>query len=123
MTPLLTFYGDDFTGSTAVMEVLSFAGIPTMLFMEPPQPDILSQYPELQAIGVAGVDTANVVDTRAIHGLALDVDLPGSSEAVEVVDIEAAERCLQGGEDIVDLDAERACLFPINVEINHWRVV
>ncbi len=37
MKPLLTFYGDDFTGSTAVMEVLSFAGVPTMLFMEPPQ--------------------------------------------------------------------------------------
>ncbi len=55
MTPLLTFYGDDFTGSSAVMEVLSFAGVPTMLFMEPPEPDILSQYPDLQAIGVAGV--------------------------------------------------------------------
>jgi uncharacterized protein YgbK (DUF1537 family) len=55
MKPLLTFYGDDFTGSTAVMEVLSFAGIPTMLFMEPPQPDVLSQYPGLQAIGVAGI--------------------------------------------------------------------
>jgi len=55
MAPLLTFYGDDFTGSTAVMEVLSFAGVPTMLFMEPPKPDVLSQFPELQAIGVAGV--------------------------------------------------------------------
>lgn len=55
MTPLLTFYGDDFTGSSAVMEVLSFAGVPTMLFMEPPHTDILSQYPELQAIGVAGI--------------------------------------------------------------------
>ena len=30
MKPLLTFYGDDFTGSTAVMEVLSFAGVSTM---------------------------------------------------------------------------------------------
>ena len=55
MTPLLTFYGDDFTGSTAVMEVLSFAGIPTMLFMEPPELDVLIQYPNLQAIGVAGI--------------------------------------------------------------------
>ena len=41
MKPLLTFYGDDFTGSTAVMEVLSFAGVPTMLFMEPPELDVL----------------------------------------------------------------------------------
>ncbi|GAG34487.1 unnamed protein product, partial [marine sediment metagenome] len=50
-----TFYGDDFTGSSAVMEVLSFAGVPTMLFMDTPEPDILSQYPDLQAIGVAGL--------------------------------------------------------------------
>ena len=55
MAPLLTFYGDDFTGSTAVMEVLSFAGVPTMVFMEAPAPHILKEYPELQAIGVAGI--------------------------------------------------------------------
>lgn len=53
--PLLTFYGDDFTGSSAVMEVLSFAGIPTMLFLEAPDEDVLARFPELQAIGVAGV--------------------------------------------------------------------
>lgn len=55
MNPLLTFYGDDFTGSSAVMEALSFAGVPTMLFLEPPAPDVLEQYPDLQAIGVAGL--------------------------------------------------------------------
>ncbi|MEM7523506.1 MAG: four-carbon acid sugar kinase family protein [Pseudomonadota bacterium] len=55
MPPLLTFYGDDFTGSTAVMEVLTFAGAPTMLFLEPPTPAMLSRYPDLRAIGVAGV--------------------------------------------------------------------
>lgn len=55
-TPLLlTFYGDDFTGATAVMEVLSFAGVPTTLFMDAPSPEILSRYPTAQAIGVAGV--------------------------------------------------------------------
>ena len=55
MAPLLTFYGDDFTGSSAVMEVLSFAGIPTMLFMDTPDQATLANYPNLQAIGVAGV--------------------------------------------------------------------
>ena len=55
MKPLLTFYGDDFTGSTAVMEVLSFAGVSTMLFLEPPELDVLKEYPTLQAIGVAGI--------------------------------------------------------------------
>lgn len=55
MAPLLTFYGDDFTGSTAVMEVLSFAGLPTMLFMEPPKPEILAKFPDLKAVGIAGI--------------------------------------------------------------------
>ena len=55
MAPLITFYGDDFTGSTAAMEVLNFAGVPTMLFMEPPRPEVLKEYPFLQGIGVAGI--------------------------------------------------------------------
>jgi len=53
--PLLTFYGDDFTGSSAVMEVLSFAGIETMLFLDVPDANILLQYPNLKAVGVAGI--------------------------------------------------------------------
>src|SRR3712207_8495872 len=31
---LLTFYGDDYTGSSAVMEVMTFAGLPTVLFLD-----------------------------------------------------------------------------------------
>jgi len=34
--PILTFYGDDFTGSTDVLEVLAMAGIPAVLFLTPP---------------------------------------------------------------------------------------
>lgn len=37
------------------MEVLSFAGIPTMLFLEAPDETILNRFPDLQAIGVAGI--------------------------------------------------------------------
>ncbi|MBC7528380.1 MAG: four-carbon acid sugar kinase family protein, partial [Chthonomonadaceae bacterium] len=33
MIPLLTFYGDDFTGSTDALEVLSLAGLTTRLFL------------------------------------------------------------------------------------------
>lgn len=55
MPPLVTFYGDDFTGSSAVMEVLSFAGAPAMLFMEPPDRETLADFPDLKAVGVAGV--------------------------------------------------------------------
>ncbi len=53
---LLTFYGDDFTGSTDAMEALTFNGIPTALFLEPPLPEHLQgRFANLRAIGVAGV--------------------------------------------------------------------
>ena len=62
MKPLLSFYGDDFTGSSAVMEVLSFAGLRTMMFLEPPDAAILSRYPDLQAVGVAGIARSKTPD-------------------------------------------------------------
>ena len=51
---LLTFYGDDFTGSTDALEQLALAGIRTALFIAPPTPTQLKKFPGLQAIGVAG---------------------------------------------------------------------
>lgn len=51
---LLTFYGDDFTGSTDALEQLTLAGIRTALFIAPPTPAQLEKFPGLQAIGVAG---------------------------------------------------------------------
>jgi 3-oxoisoapionate kinase len=51
---LLTFYGDDFTGSTDALEQLTLAGIRAALFIEPPTPAQLKKFPGLQAIGVAG---------------------------------------------------------------------
>ena len=36
---VLTFYGDDFTGSTDVMETLEDLGLSTLLFLDPPTPD------------------------------------------------------------------------------------
>jgi uncharacterized protein YgbK (DUF1537 family) len=53
---LLTFYGDDFTGSTDVMESLQMNGVPTVLFLEPPTPEQLSgRFAGMRAVGVAGV--------------------------------------------------------------------
>lgn len=51
---LLAFYGDDFTGSTDVMEALSLAGLETVLFLNPPDPDQLGAFPNIRAFGVAG---------------------------------------------------------------------
>ncbi len=52
---LLTFYGDDFTGSTDALEQLTLAGIRTALFIEPPTPKQLGRFKNLQAVGVAGI--------------------------------------------------------------------
>lgn len=52
---LLTFYSDDFTGSTDALEQLTLAGIRTVLFIEPPKRRQLARFKNLQAIGVAGM--------------------------------------------------------------------
>jgi 3-oxoisoapionate kinase len=51
---LLSFYGDDFTGSTDVMEAFTAAGVPTVLFLEPPNPQDLSRFSQMRYIGIAG---------------------------------------------------------------------
>ncbi len=52
---LLTYYGDDFSGSTDVMEALTIEGVPTVLFLAPPAPEDLAQFPDCRAAGVAGI--------------------------------------------------------------------
>lgn len=50
---ILTWYGDDFTGAAAVMEVLTFASLPSVLFFDTPTKAQLGRFPEARAIGVA----------------------------------------------------------------------
>jgi uncharacterized protein YgbK (DUF1537 family) len=57
-TLLLAYYGDDFTGSTDVLEACERSGLRTVLFLEPPSPDQLAQFPEAQVAGVAGISRA-----------------------------------------------------------------
>ncbi len=52
---LLGYYGDDFTGSTDVMEALGLAGVPAVLFLHPPTPEEMARFPGRRAIGIAGV--------------------------------------------------------------------
>jgi 3-oxoisoapionate kinase len=52
---LIAFYGDDFTGSSAVMEITAFAGLPTVLFLNPPKPERLAQFAGYRVIGIAGI--------------------------------------------------------------------
>ena len=52
---LVSFYGDDFTGSSAAMEVLAFAGLETVLFLQAPTPERLAAFAGSRAIGIAGI--------------------------------------------------------------------
>lgn len=50
----LTYYADDFTGATDVLEAFTAAGVPTVLFLQPPRPEDLARFPGMRCVGVAG---------------------------------------------------------------------
>lgn len=52
--PLLTYYGDDFTGSTDLMEAFTASGISTVLFLELPRAEDLARFQHMRCIGLAG---------------------------------------------------------------------
>lgn len=52
MSRLLAWYGDDFTGSTDVLEALSLQGIESVLFLK--QPAALAPFENYSAFGLAG---------------------------------------------------------------------
>jgi len=72
---LLSWYGDDFTGSSAVMEVLTTAGLPAVLFFAPPTPEQLAKFSDVRAIGIAGV-------ARSKSPAWMDENLPPIFEAL-----------------------------------------
>ncbi len=51
---LLSYYGDDLTGSTDVMEALASRGVATVLFIETPIASQRARFPHVRAIGLAG---------------------------------------------------------------------
>jgi uncharacterized protein YgbK (DUF1537 family) len=54
MEILYSFYGDDFTGSTDVLEQLGSNGIPAALFVGPPSDAHRARFSDVRAIGIAG---------------------------------------------------------------------
>ena len=51
---LLSYYGDDFTGSTDVMESMSVHGVRTVLFTRIPTPQEQARFAGYDAVGIAG---------------------------------------------------------------------
>ena len=72
---LLAFYGDDFTGSSAVMEVMTFAGLRAVMFVEPPTQAQLERFRGYRAVGLASV-------ARAQSPSWMDRHLPGAFHAL-----------------------------------------
>ena len=56
LTPRLLYawYGDDFTGSTDVLETLAVHGVKAVLFTRPPHTRDLASFSDCRAVGVAG---------------------------------------------------------------------
>src|ERR1700722_9289881 len=54
MALLYCYYGDDFTGSTDVLEQLAVNGVPSVLFLTTPTSAQLARFAHCQAVGIAG---------------------------------------------------------------------
>jgi 3-oxoisoapionate kinase len=74
---LLTFYGDDFTGSADAMESLALNGVRTVLFLSPPSPELLREkFPDVEVVGVAGA-------SRAMTPGQMEAELPSVFTALQ----------------------------------------
>jgi uncharacterized protein YgbK (DUF1537 family) len=65
--PLISYYGDDFTGSTDVMEALASNGVETVLFLKKPDSDLLSRFATARAFGLAGTSRSETPDWMDVH--------------------------------------------------------
>lgn len=79
---LLAYYGDDFTGSTDALEAMTAAGLPTVLFLEPPTgdawarlPGLLARFPDARCVGLAG-------SSRGRDPAWMDAHLPAAFDAL-----------------------------------------
>jgi len=75
MTPLLSWYGDDLTGSTDVMEALELRGISAVLFTDIPDTGQRAQFAGREAIGIAGTSRSETPQW-------MDANLPAIFEAL-----------------------------------------
>jgi 3-oxoisoapionate kinase len=65
--PLYAYYGDDFTGSTDVLEALSLAGVGTVLFIGLPAEARWSEFAGCRAFGIAGESRSRPPEWMSHH--------------------------------------------------------
>lgn len=65
--PLYAYYGDDFTGSTDVLEALSLAGVRTVLFTSMPTEERRREFGDCQALGIAGESRSHPPEWMSEH--------------------------------------------------------
>jgi uncharacterized protein YgbK (DUF1537 family) len=75
---VVAFYGDDFSGSTDVMEVLAANGLETVLFLDVPLGRQLERFPNCRAIGIAGC-------SRSQNPAWMDAHLPQIFRALQAL--------------------------------------
>ncbi|WHO75686.1 four-carbon acid sugar kinase family protein [Rhizobium sp. BT03] len=64
---LVSYYGDDFTGSTDVMEALASRGVETALFLGLPKPELVARFKHCRAIGIAGTSRSETPAWMELH--------------------------------------------------------
>ena len=67
MALLYCYYGDDFTGSTDVLEQLAVNGVSSVLFLTTPTPAQLTRFAHCQAIGFAGDARSRTPEWMSAH--------------------------------------------------------
>jgi uncharacterized protein YgbK (DUF1537 family) len=67
MSLLYCYYGDDFTGSTDVLEQLAVNGVSSVLFLTTPTPAQLARFSDCQAIGYAGDARSRTPEWMSAH--------------------------------------------------------
>src|SRR6202011_3898682 len=67
---------------------------------------------------IADIDAVDVIHAGSLGSLALQVDLPGATEQIEVIDVGVTEHRLQSVEHIRQVDAECLDLFAVDIEID-----
>ncbi len=75
MKPLYAFYGDDFTGSTDVLEQLAEGGVPAVLYLRAPDAALRERFADVRAFGLAG-------DSRSRAPEWMDEHLPAAFAAL-----------------------------------------